>query len=661
MKLTLFVDESGDFVTGKGEWVVAGLLCRADLNDADRTLTAVFNKLANAGTLPFLQDCHLNEIRKQHGVNHANAIRVRLFSELFSSCQTLKPTLVVAINEAKRRVDQPERTYRTMLLDLVGLVEAGLAEADSIESFDVVIATRKTTKGGPLMTTLEQLDQQTRDNLPGQIEVGLASRGLWRSFETNSLRLKLQPAAKSWGIAVADFAANTMFNRSRKEAAILIQEQTERGQLSVFESFGSYEERRARVAERDGDRVAAIGRWASIPGDSSRLEDARNQALTRLWRDLIRLTGTTGPFASVESVLEWLMRRRLPTLALLKAVTSVENALARLAEIEPNNSYERLLYRIRNFQLRNINHVGHCVEADRVIALQLSALNSLRAWPEMLPHVLDFSAISIETAINKLDFPTASARASEHMHQVNEYLALWELFTSKSDPNQIPRWYVRAGSAFIRARTLDSKLGIGEEDPEITRIFAELDNMPLHPTDQMRLWCYRILSLSRMGKIQQALKQAEQMLASELDDFGLTWVSHAVSDALLAGIEVPFGTVVLERLRQRVQNQSTEHPADLIWREQAILEEFIAHDRRVSRDCFDRSLDALRAQDLQAPIGSWLRGMVLIHRDILSGSLEPFESYFTGGFAPECMRLVGSDNLGSGLDLLRLARRTSPY
>jgi hypothetical protein len=274
---------------------------------------------------------------------------------------------------------------------------------------------------------------------------------------------------------------------------------------------------------------------------------------------------------------------------------------------------------------------------------------------------LDFGAIIIESAINKLDFSTAAVRASEHMHQVNEYLALWELFTNESDPNQIPRWYVRAGSAFIRARTLDSKLGIEEEDPEITRVFAELENMSLHPTDQMRLWCYRILSLSRMGKIQQALKQAERMLALELDDFGLTWVSHAVSDALLAGIEVPFGPLVLERLRQRVQQQSTDHPADVIWREQAILEEFIAHDRRGSRDCFDRSLDALSAQDLQAPIGSWLRGMVHIHRDIFSGRLEPFESYFTGGFAPECMRLVRNSDLGSGLGLLRLVRRVSPY
>lgn len=660
IKLTLYVDESGDFETARGEWVVAGLLCRADQQDADLVLAKFFNDQAEAGLSPALADCHLTEIRSNCGIEHANVIRDRIFAGLFSSCHCLSPILVGAVNEGKRRVDEPERTYRTMLLDLLGLVESSLTERGAINSFDVVIATR--TRDGLRLTTLEQLDRQVRDTLPGQLEVGLASRGLWHSFETNALRLRLLPAAKSWGLVIADFIANTLYNHTRPEQALYIETLKGHGRLSVFESFGSYEERRARVAERDGDRVSAIGRWASIEGKSSRVDLARKEALGRLWLDLLKLTGTTGPFASLESVLEWLMRRGLGTRALVDAVDRIEDALTRISVSESGALCDRLLYRVRNFRLRNINHLGRCAEADRVIALQLAALERLQDWPEVLPNVLEFGAITIEAAINKLDFATASSRASEHLQRVKEYLAVWELFTNRPNRGSTSRWYVRAASAFVRARTLAMNPVEQHGDADFSSIFAELEGMALHPRGRIRLRCYRILSLLRIGRVQDALVKAEEMLSPDLNDFALTWISRTVGDASFAGIETPLAAPVLEELRQRTQSISTDHPADLLWRERGVLEHFVARDRNACRRCLDRSLEILANQDLDAPIGSWLVGLVLLHRDVLLGSLASVESYFTGPFANECLSLLdGNSAAEADFDLALTIRRHSPY
>lgn len=660
MNLTLFVDESGDFETARGEWVVAGLLCRTRCRDAEADLSSVFGKQVEAGAIPSLAECHLTSIRSKFGVEHASRIRDLVFAELFSESDSLRPTLVAAINEAKRSVHQPERTYRTMLLDLLGLVESSLGECGSIASFEVVIATR--TIDGRRLTTLEQLDGQIRDTLPGQLEVGLASRGLWQSFKDHALKLSLTPATKSWGLVVADFTANTLYNRGRKQEAASIEKLQRAGRLTVFESFGSHEERRARVAERDGDRVAAIGRWASITGKTTRFDIARKEALDRLWRDLLKFAGTTGPFASLESVLEWLMRRRLATQDLLEAVSRIEETLMGIASDEPDSCCDRLLYRLRNFRLLNLNHVGRSAEADHLIELQISTLKRLQEWPEMLPHFLDFGAISIESAINKLDFSLASSRASEHLASVKDYMEVWELLTGRSDHSCKSRWYVRAASAFVRARILASSPTAQQEDPAVSGIFAELEDVALHPNDKVRLQCYRLLSLLRTGRVRDALAEAERINSADLNDFALLWLARTVGDALFADLVTPLAPLVLEKLRERTPLLSGDHPAELLWRERAVLERLVAGNRSACRDCLNRSLEITTARDLQAPIGSWLRGVVQMHRAALLGGRADIDSYFKGPFASECRALLsGTSGTEPAFDLVQMVRRVSPY
>ena len=630
------------------------------LRDANAALGRFLDAEVANGAVPDLIDCHLTEIRSKCGVEYANALRDRIFDGLFSSCISLRPTLVAAVNEAKRRVDQPERTYRTMLLDLLALVEAGLGDSEVISTLDIVVATR--TKNGRRLTTLADITEQLRDTLPSQVEVGLASRGILQAFRSNALRLELSSASTLWGLVVADFIANTLYNRSHPEHERAIEALKREGKLSVFESFGGYEERRARVAERDGDRVAAIGRWAAMSGDGQRLAHARTQALVRLWRDLLRDTGTTGPFASLESVLEWLMRRKLGTVELLDAIAAIEDALTEVCSSDVHGLSKRLLYRVRNFRLRNLNHVGRCDQADRLIDLQGDSLPYLQNWPEMLPHVLDFSAIAVESAINKLDFSTALSRASDHLKQVNEYMAVWELLARQSSAKTKSRWYVRAASAFVRAQTLASEISSNPIDLEITALLAELQAMDLHPNERTRIQSYQLLSLLHVGQIGEALFEAQRMLMStELDEFGLLWISRAVGDSLFSGMPTPLDSVVLAKLRERTSTASIDHPSDLLWRERAVLEYFVANDRKSCRSSLERCMEIIAAQDLQAPIGAWLRGVAAMHRDALLGSLASVESYFLGRFERECHSvLCGKGSIHKPFDSVLLCRRLSP-
>lgn len=346
----------------------------------------------------------------------------------------------------------------------------------------------------------------------------------------------------------------------------------------------------------------------------------------------------------------------------MDAIASIEDALTEVYSRDAHDSSRRLLYRVRNFRLRNLNHVGRCDQADRLIDLQVDSLPYLQNWPEMLPHVLDFSAIAIESAINKLDFATALSRAFDHLKQVNEYLAVWELLTRESSAKTKSRWYVRAASAFVRVQTLASEISSNQIDPEITALLGELQAMDLHPTDRTRIQSYQLMSLLRVGQIREALFEAQRMLRStELDEFSLLWISRAVGDSLFSGMPTPLDSAVLAKLRERTSTASIDHPSDLLWRERAVLEYFVAHDRKACRSSFERSLEIMASQDFQAPIGTWLRGVAAIHRDALLGKVASIESYFAGRFERECRSLVCEK--GSALkpyDSVLLCRRLSP-
>lgn len=146
------------------------------------------------------------------------------------------------------------------------------------------------------MSTRDDLLADVVEQVQDAIESGLAARGLLGRLDARHLRI--WKASESAGLVIADFVANLAYNRDRAESARLVDALIGADRLRLFQGLGGYAERRARVAERDGDLALAIARWAMIDAerDGARHRDAE---LIRLWRKVLH-QGATGPSATLE-------------------------------------------------------------------------------------------------------------------------------------------------------------------------------------------------------------------------------------------------------------------------------------------------------------------------------------------------------------------------
>ena len=660
MNLTLYIDESGDFETDKGEWVIAGLLCRGTVEEVDARLNAALEPCVAAGVVPPRCDCHLTDLHRSLGHGGANAICRRFMDEIFESDPSMQPPLLAAVNEAKRRVADPERTYRTMVLDLVALVDAAAGRHEPIDSFDLVIATR--TRNSVRLTTDADLSRHFRDSIHQQFEVGLASRGLLDSFSSDAIRLHFRYANDAWGTVAADFLANTIFNGRHRQRDALLAEWIGCSRLAVFESLGGYAERRARVAERDGDLAAALGRWAVTPGSNARIRSARADGVERVWRRILMQTGVGGPAASLEAVIEWLRCQCPDRESLLAALRALEEGLASASRDSPHPSSDTLLFRLRNFFLLQVNQGGLAAEADRLIAEQDKRHPVLSGRPDAFAHVLDYEAQKVEAAVNRLDLETASMLAGRHVASIDNYLSAWSLFAGAAQEE--PRWHLRGAMMSVRARALAWHGAANPRDAESALRLLDAQR-PLHARDRSRLYCYRTLVLLCAGRLKDALACCEPNLTAASDRHVLLWTAHTITDCLLGGVAVP--AALAERISTLLERDlpvvGDGHPADLLWRELGVLRCLSRPDRLAAARCFDRAI-ALSA-DMQrcTPIGAWLNGLARLHRDVLLSRPRDLRSYFEGEFANACTTLLDRCPAAgaAGLPMLVAVRRASPY
>jgi hypothetical protein len=142
-------------------------------------------------------------------------------------------------NDRGEGLQQAERTYRLMLLDLVALADTALPDGWGDERLDVIVARRQ--KEGEAMSTRDDLLAAVVEQVQDAVESGLAARGLLGRLDARHLRI--WKASESAGLVIADFVANLAYNRDRAESARLVDALIAADRLRLFQGLGGYAER----------------------------------------------------------------------------------------------------------------------------------------------------------------------------------------------------------------------------------------------------------------------------------------------------------------------------------------------------------------------------------------------------------------------------------
>jgi hypothetical protein len=643
---TLFVDESGDFAESP-RWIVSGALFAGKPAAVERRLTVALASVLQRYRIGPVANLHLTALRQQR--SHSEAIEIAgAVLDAAYGCGVLTGMLVVE-NARGEGLRDRERTYRLMLLDLLALADTMLPDDRDEAPLQIIVARRQ--RAGTAMSTREDLLADVVERIEDAVEAGLAARGLLSRLEARHVRI--WPAAESAGLAIADFIANLTYNRHRPESGALFRSLVEQDRLRLFEGLGGYPERRARIAERDGDLVVAIARWALLDcGGDADCADRRSAEISRLWRRVLA-SGTTGPIATLEAVLERLWRlhvgpRDHPRLA--RALVRVETAL------RDANGPPELQYRLNNLIHQVANQMGDLSTAERVMAAQTTLAATVVADPSLFHLLLDAQVFRALTAELRLDFAEALRNARDHLRLTEQYGTVWELLDGA--PGTVgfdrSRLWLKARMTLARALLL---MGEPEQLVEAGTLFNKIDREGLADADQSRLLGYRVWHAVREGRPVDALALAEALIERYDDPFAAHYAARAAADAALlsTGEHNALLASMLRQLRARGE-QVAGHPGELLWRDIGLLEHRIAGRQGAAREAVARSLH-INGTLPDSPINNWNRLVIQVHAAILCGQAAPERA-----LVPAVLRLQRQACLmADECDPLLAYRRVSPY
>ncbi len=579
---------------------------------------------------------------------------------------------VAVINSDKVGLSDREHTYRQMLLDLLALAESTYSGEVEITGVDLVIATRRDEQGR-ITTTRADIEENVLTGLAAAAEVGLASRGLVNLVAASGVRTHLVQASSNWGTVVADYTANLVYNGRHSDEARLLADLQADGKLRVFRSFGGFMERRARIAERDGDLVGAIFRWSVADCGPAALRQEQADSLRRLFGRLVSAKGTSAPRAGVETLIEMLERSDdLAPAVRYTALGRMESALEEVGG-EPARP---LQFRLRNYMLLTANHLADCSEASRLIKAQDRMVGRLGSDPEQFHRVLEYQAGKVGASVNRLAFEEALGLARAYEAVVETYRTVWELLQSDQglsgdDGFERSRLWLRAKGTVIWTAILNLGLNDGEMASELIDTSTSLARRCSHPKDRERFLAYVTQALLRVGRYGEVL-QAKEEGQDGSGVFSLFWKVRAVNDGLLAGCIQPgsFTAGVLQVLRQQpaaVRGESTCHPEELLLRELGLLNSLQDGDRRHSVRHLQASLGWLGSQR-RSPISAWQSQLGRMHLDFVQGSLKQWSEYdrpeepgLDGGRLLLSRAAEHCTSSGSPSERLLAVRRVSPY
>lgn len=660
MNYTLYIDESGDFESQKGQWVLSGMLFSDSYENCEQELINRLDGMPRELNLTSIRDFHLTEFRRDFdhdiAVNMAKKVLDRLESLPFSFHG------LVTINYSKISLSHREKTYRLMLADLLALCETVIPENQIIENLDLVVATR--TIDGELQTNISNIKEDIINTLPTALEVDLATKGIVDLIGKH-IKVKMDYANRSWGLVCADFLANLSYhNRKELEKSYLL-ELENKGRYTVFESFGDFESRRASVAERDNDHILSLYRWLMILTKNNDNEKAKN-TIQRLLSKIFTNRGTSGSKISFEALIErlWRNNNSIDNYVVLKKTFSIfEMELEIFFQLVKVSNYQQYLFRLRNLMLIVENHLGNTNTALELAIKQHGHISLLASNPEHFQMILDFKAIEIEIYINSLELTKALKLAVEYSQMIANYKEVWQLLVDEqSNQFESSRAYIKSSMILFRVNILNMFVNNYSISDNVMTDFENLEMLLSNKIDISRYANYKIMLLLKQEKPKIAIGYFEKLIDESpsitLNSFDLFWFLKSVNDTLLAGerINLPKITKIINTQLSYIDLNTSGHPMDLILRELALFE-FQSGDKSKALKYIRKSKNLFTLEN--SNISKWLKALIDLHEDYFKGNIGDIDIYFKE-LDSEC-DFINNISLDSKKSLLQKVRFYTPY
>ena len=660
MNYTLYIDESGDFETQRGQWVLSGALFSDTYENCEKLLINKLSSVPKQLGCESIKDFHLTEFRQIHG--HETA--VSMAGVFLDKLNTLPFDyhFLSTINYTKSSLSERERTYRLMVSDLLALCETVIPEDDIIEHLDLVIATR--TINGEAMTWMSDVETDIIQSLPKALEMDLATRGMVELIG-NHIHVKLLQANKSWGLVCADFIANLTYNNRNQNEKELFESLQKENKYSLFESFGGYEVRRANIAERDQDFVLSMYRWLVLSLKKKEEEKAHN-ALQRLFKKVFMQRGTSGDRTAFEALLERLWRNyNLPHLyqKLSYILLFLEDELA-IFFSENQDMKSVIIFRIRNFILMLENHIGNAERLKVLVERQNRDIDKLASNPEYFNMILDFKTHEIEAKINNLELKEGYALSKKYYDTINNYKECWKLLTEQDKLSLFDssRANIKSEMILIRSTILASVTTEQHLIDDINNKVDDISKLISHPLDISRLNNYKIMYLLREKKYDRALKFSLSLFplikTELLSSFDLLWFMKALNNSILTNMITMFEKYIeiVDFQYSKLSIENKGHPIDLLWRELALFEFMAKNDKKSALKSIKHSRTAFTLG--KSEIAYWLKIVIDIHDDYFLGKLKSEGEYFRNLKSND---LIEAMNNLDDMSLLEKVRYVSPY
>jgi len=660
MNYTLYIDESGDFETDRGQWIVAGFLYPEKYEVAEKDFDKKFISLAKDIGLKSKADFHLTEIRRDRGGSSAHEVAkqtIEFVCEMATSCK-----LVAVINKSKLSITRPEVTYRSMVADLLQQLDTELPEEEAIDRLDLVIATR--TIAGQIQTSKRVIDKEIIQSLPLALEADLTTKGMAR-LVGKRIKTHLQYANLSWGLVIADFVANLTYHNKKKLEGQFLENLQARGIYSAYEAFGSTQERRAKIAERDKDYSLALYRWLCI-GQKENLRQQVTKRIQHLLGVVILGRKELNAHTAFEALLDRIWRQHAAFGFQTSLLELLESLQAHLLSFFDGHDLERtniFLFRLRNLILVMQNHLGLEKKALDTIASQASAQQKLMLDPRNIQAVLDFQVNRAETFLNGLNYEEALCAARTHKDLIQQYRSVWQLLVEEENTDDFDssRISVRADMLFLRVNTL-CPWTTPDTLEKMLFLAASIANRSNNDEHASRLRNYEVMVLLKLGRATEAFQILSACMdlayRPKVNIFDLCWIIYTANECKLNKQVVdldPMEALLADPLITRLL-ANKGHPVDLVWREYSLYE-FLRGEKSKALKYIRRSRDAFNLQ--QSPVSDWLEGMTSLYEDNIQSKVREVRSYFSASSSSTLTKAIADDR--RKISLLRKARHYSPY
>lgn len=629
MKYSLYIDESGDFETPRGEWVLAGLLFSESYDQCENIFAKKLNPFPKKIGLHSIKEFHLTEFRRDLGHDKALDIAEKLYTQL--DALPFNYYGIAAINYTKATLSEREKTYRLMLSDLIALCETAIPDDQEISRLDIVVASR--TINGIKQTTISDIHHDILGTLPSALEIDLATKGLLDIMGKN-IKVHMDYANQSWGLVSADFLANINYHYRKNNEQNLLNKLKKAGKFYSFESFGGIKVRRARVAERNKDYPAAIQRWIDIAIETE-INQTTDSAILGLLGKLFLKMGTTGANIAFESLLDLLWRANNSPdryQALSAKLHYLDCCLDHFIKRSNSSKYDSLTFRLRNLMLIVFNHLGQVHEAIKLIKIQKAHVSNLATNPELFHLILNFKISETEVYINSLDLKSAFDLALEYSELIENYKGLWQLLLSDEDVERFDTSFafIKSEMSLFRIFALSMRV-INTSSFEFSDDrLKKLHEVISHPLDKSRLNNYQVMYYLKKRMHQKALS----LMMNRYTDSGAHWSTHdfhwflrTVNASLISSIEIDTKSIkeVINEQTSKFDLNLKGHPIDLVLRELALFE-FQTGNTSKAKKLIARSIASIGTADSE--IFKFLTEVAKIHEDYIFGRQASNSSYF---------------------------------